>query len=134
MKIEQSCSLDLARKLKKLGVIQESLFHWVKKWNGETGAWDLFYDGDISLDVIDEHVCAFTVAELGKLLRADIYLESEDRMLELYEFRMDGTWGIAYHNQMIIPADYRWEFEASTEADARAKMLVYLIEHNLVNF
>ena len=59
MKLEQHvCSLDLAKRLKELGVKQESLFWW----------------GEITKEVHyckagkPLHISAFTVAELGEML------------------------------------------------------------------
>lgn len=61
---KQVCSLELAKKLKELGVKQESLFVWdIKRKN-------LFYtknnypDGNIELL---EQCVAFSVAELGEM-------------------------------------------------------------------
>jgi hypothetical protein len=106
----QVCSLDLAKRLKALGVKQESYAVWNSRhiWLSpfETlgvGTWN---EEDI--------VSAFTVAELGEMVRT---------------FQMpggntnDGTWNFFTGKEVFV---------ADTEADARAKMLVYILENKLV--
>jgi hypothetical protein len=126
MKLEnQVCSLELARELKELGVKQESLFWWAfdKKQNGNWGEpndakysylWDVTYSAglmEINAEVV---VSAFTVAELGEMLKNLKYISGLPSW--------DGS------NWVTIGHD----FKASTEADARAKMLIYLLENNLL--
>ena len=57
---KQVCSLELAKKLKELGVRQESIFYWEKR-----DGWELVDD---PYDDQFELYSAFTVAELGELL------------------------------------------------------------------
>lgn len=121
MKLEnQVVSLELAQQLKKLGVKQESLFYWENKWAGSS-------DDDAGKDVISYsnsgyhtmRLCsAFTVAELGEMLK------------ELTNHK-DYTILFADNKQWF------WEWKnfggyADTEADARAKMLIYLLENSLL--
>jgi len=110
MKLEnQVVSLELAEQLKELGVKQESLFNY------SFGIVD-----DISLDygfkkssdalLTLEYLSAFTVAELGIILAH--YLDKNIWFKEIREEMIKATYMI-------------------DEADARAKMLIYLIENNL---
>lgn len=105
---DQVCSLKLAKKLKELGVEQDSLFYWQKYKHGWT----------IQPVWLSQHskasatTSAFTVAELGELL------EDHDGRLPHY-----------------LPFEKKWAHDrypthdvAETEADARAKMLIYLLE------
>ena len=60
---EQVCSLELAKKLKELGVKQDGYFSWeliYKKWEIRP---DCCYE-----DLDNVMVSAFTVAELGEIL------------------------------------------------------------------
>jgi len=134
MKLEQQvCSLELAKKLKELGVIQESIFLW------ETGAIKprikLSFEDKENLGLMNitrvdtsdfrEYCSAFTVAELGEMLPNTIYLNDEGCGLEIT------------HHLEVVYRSYslgkrRITREASTEADARAKMLIYLLENKLI--
>lgn len=112
MKLEQQCcSLELAKKLKELGVKQESLFVWWVYDNGEADIIDSsqkFEKGRIK----DFHFSAFTVAELGDML------PNTEECISRKE-----------------PNEKEWRCGnqiESTEADARAKMLIYLLENNLI--
>jgi hypothetical protein len=115
MKLEdQVCSLELAKRLKELGVRQESSFYW-----SPAG----FLKEGISQN--DKSVRAFTVAELGELLPSFI-LNGEDRKF-LYCYADDlGYWRISYAKwgQTGIAIEKR-----KNEADARALMLIYLLEN-----
>lgn len=106
---KQVCSLELAKKLKELGVKQESLF-W---WNISDGI------------VIGEQyrrppsISAFTVAELGEMLPGNFNTIR----------RGDGSW-LAYDGNAADNVNH--QEISDTEADARAKMLIYLLENNLL--
>lgn len=72
MKLEnQVVSLDLSRRLKELGVKQESLFWWAEEkltgWNNQDWKWvvtDSTYEGDY--EQYRNITSAFTVAELER--------------------------------------------------------------------
>lgn len=112
MKIEkQVCSLELAKRLKKLGVKQESLFWW-KDYSLEGNWW--VDDREVLNKDTFPHCSAFTVAELGELLK------DTDYNLPIW---VDTCWH----------SDYGDTFETSdTEADARAKLLLNLLENGLI--
>lgn len=116
MKLEnQVTSLELSKKLKKLGVKQESLWSWY----GDKG--DLImsnYDNEIFNTTTVIPYSAFTVAELGEMIKNKgwgypIYVERDNK----------------WHN--VLNSDLPIVVE-NTEADARAKMLIYLIENKLM--
>lgn len=109
MEIEkQVCSLELAKRLKELGVKQDSYFNWVT--NGE--GWLITHRQAFQVGC-----AAFTVAELGEMLPQCVY-----------SYRAaDNIWDIDYKN-FIVPGRKANE----TEADKRAKMLIYLIEQGQV--
>lgn len=122
---EQVVSLDLAKRLKELGVKQESYLYWcdlklhysdpyriyteeqTEKYLGEAA------DGRKQVVLAS----AFTVAELGEMLPADNNVVTWRNTLN--------KWYSQYHQEN--------ELEADTEADARAKMLVYLLENRLIS-
>jgi hypothetical protein len=130
MKMEhQLTSLELAKKLKELGVKQESSFQWWRARNnnnffigdgeGVTRVWE---DDESGVEVI---ASAFTVAELGEMLP----MKLEDKYV--FDTARVGSdqWYVSYR----ADRDFREFLEADTEADARAKMLIYLLENKLIN-
>jgi hypothetical protein len=138
---QQVVSLALARRLKELGVKQESYFAWYEErcegdvqielaGQNDTGP---FRFSDCASLTFGEHrtfYAAFTVAELGDLLPAG-YPSGHTALAE-----PDKKWICHWYR---TPKASRAEDEgkpsstyAHTEADARAKMLICLIEHNLI--
>lgn len=105
---KQICSLELSRKLKDLGVKQESVWYWVYHDTVER-----FVLQNCRTSQNDEEPSAFTVAELG-----------EDGMVYSVYNKRKGWTGQSALSQMVFYAD--------TEADARAKILVYLLENKLI--
>lgn len=134
MKIEnQVCSLKLARRLKELGVKQESVWIWGIGGDKCERKWTLLLDDDESWSA-KEIVCAFSVAELGKML--------PDRIDNVNSFKIDfccnpatktekKEWIVCYLPISAMVSSLAF-IKAKTEANARAKMLVYLIENKLV--
>lgn len=117
MKIEQQvCSLELAKKLKELGAEQESLFHWVST-NGE----------DYGLSQLrlssrpNGNISAYTVAELGEMLPWDMIVARNIDKEWHYQWQADGY----TDNDARIWTD-------KNEAEARAKMIIYLAENKYI--
>lgn len=121
MKLEdQVCSLELAKKLKDLGVKKESLYAYY----GNAGIWhDTIVDMDYYKDADEDFkkhklLPAYTVAELGEMLKAN-------------------------HSYLTLPQwdsfQGYWRIEglglddgADTEADARGKILIYRLKNKLI--
>ncbi len=109
----QVTSLELSRRLAELGIKQESLWYW-GRWGK---IWELVQTHpNANLDKYS----SFTVAELGELLPKNEWTttgSTSDRwIVEYHDFNSQGK---------VV--------EAPTEADARAKMLIYLIENKLIS-
>jgi len=122
MKLEnQVVSLELAKKLKELGVRQESLFWY-------------FIDGGIEFNpsptqsLIDKvyAASAFTVAELGEMLPHVV--KTIGPLTCIKSLPSEGKWLVGYDEDLVECAA-----SAKTEANARAKMLIHLIETGIVN-
>jgi hypothetical protein len=128
MKLEnQVVSLELAKKLKELGVKQESYFWWYPEHQ------QLLSDNTLSTVptmLVDRNyrrgtspngdfVSAFTVAELGEMLPPHFPTLLSD--FGLYD---------CYANSNLISLTK--SVSAVNEADARAGMLIYLIGNNLL--
>ena len=111
---EQVTSLELSKQIKELGVEQESLFYWISTLQG----FEIVYQGELLGEV---SYSAFTVAELGKLLPTWFYSGKTLSKALKTEFEC----GSAEYDKQT------WK-KADTEANARGKMLIYLIEHNLI--
>jgi len=121
MKLEsQVVSLELAKKLKELGVEQESLWYW-KSRSYNNVVRSILVEGIPKLKDRVGYYSAFTVAELGEML-------PKNRVSKHSE---TGNWvcGVQPENSNGF-LNYAVE---KTEADARAKMLIYLLENKLIN-
>lgn len=138
MKLEdQVASLELSKKLKELGVKQESAFRWV--WCNGCHLHEGKNDPGLcsSTDFLDsekEFVAAFTVAELGEMLPATISFphRGEDRQWELFCGKDDSPFCGYFNAQITHHGLFEFQEYADTEADARAKMLILLIEKGIV--
>ena len=116
---QQVCSLELAKELKELGVKHESLFYWHRSYNPSTKKENdpyIVYGGEYNDKEID--FPAFTVAELGEMMRKT--------GRETFPHYVTGQklWVWAYDWSDDIGFRY---INASTKADARAEMLIYLL-------
>ncbi len=124
----QVCSRELAQRLAELEVRQESVFWWVDR--------KLTYTGGLTSQVqLRGGIAAFTVAELGAMLPDEINIPAKtgkprayNHWLRFGRYRVAGEacW-CAYPGGT---ARTNLETRANTEADARAKMLVYLLENH----
>jgi len=145
MKTEnQICSLESAKKLKELGVEQKSLWYWVKTdLDVDTDKFQLVInskgyvhyginvkvpdygygaDGSYGWRSIEKEYSAFTVAELGEMLPEKLNNEW------LTCQKVGGYWEAGYKGE----GDTWIEKEDKIEAEARAKMLIYLLENKLI--
>jgi hypothetical protein len=114
MKIEhQVCSLDLAKRLKELGVKQESLW-----WHNRIGDQYGIQLDRPSQDQDSQCWSAFTVAELGEMLPHGFYSRHGVKGYTCGELTQRAKTGRT--------------FTGDTEADARANALIYLLEHKLI--
>lgn len=128
MKLEsQVVSLELAKKLKELGVPQESLFWWVRL--NEEWCVSPNFSSDPNWKEKKENYSAFTVAELGEMLPVD-YFTFQNEKGDWFVARIDDREISELGTEIIKTEDL---FQENTEADARAKCLIYLIENKLLN-
>lgn len=127
---QQVTSLEIAKRLKELGVKQESLFVWMQPY--EDRDWEIYYDYKSSSDI---YYSAFTVAELGEML-PDYILRGKGENNSFFQFDFDkgGRKYDVRYAHWIEDNQLETDFEVrgSTEADARGKMLIYLLENKLI--
>jgi hypothetical protein len=123
MKIEQQvCSLELAKRLKDLGVVEPSLFFF--EWRGAKPHEIEFQEKPYHNP---DNVNTYTVAELGEMLKTLL----DD---EFISYNFDNDEEFVWIAQVKKWSDVTFvghTEHADTEANARAKMLVYLLENKL---
>lgn len=151
------CTLAQAKRLKELGIVQESLFyHYQQFVNGQEafGLYPMDYEdygrlaeNESMVRALDgesknQIYSAFTVAELGVMLPCRIW--DIEKHYDLSLTKADNTW-----HQESTGTKTEFEYEYSfmdhekvmhilddeqcnypTEAQARAAMLIYLLENN----
>lgn len=134
MNIEQQViSLDFAKKLKELNVKQSSYFYYcfstrLDKYFIHTI--NEFKNHDKSEDFLIKEYSAFTCVELGALLPREITEDGKRLFLQL-GWESDSIWRL-YYRDFDIPIDHHDMFKSENEANCRAKILIYLIENNLM--
>lgn len=126
----QVVSLELSKKMKTLGFEQDSEWYWDKDGNlASMDYYSRFQDKKL--------YSAFTVGELGEMLPDEIEMTVNGEEL-IYVLRcmktLSGQWLIQYadytdHNQ---DSDELHCSQEKNEANARAKMWLYLKENNLL--
>lgn len=136
MKLEdQVTNLELSKKLKELGVKHVSVFYWYQPLGKE---WSLHYidynhqetDTKIFLKMNSEAIAAFTVAELGELLPDVIGSNSAsgtDRIILMGKIKDQYQVFIQNNNSTRFPLFY-----SDKEANARAFMLIHLLENGMI--
>ena len=144
MKLEQQVvSRGLAIKLKDYGFEQDSYFSWFITKSRFIRIEQTYHDREQFEKVygkVVEKYSAYTVAELGEMLpdtvknkfnlRIGSYPEHYDDEVEP-EVKVPRRFSVGYYDCGV---NSKWlSFaNAETEADARAKMLIYLKENNLL--
>ena len=146
---DQVCSFKLAKKLKKLRVKQDSLFYWVDETKLKRG-WTILRKGNLAPSNVKQ-ISAFTVAELGEMLPEGIkatmshlipkykHENGEEISFYLYmkkQMRYKG-WTYYYveefnHEGNGVQINNSSGNYDKNEANARAKMFVYLLENKLL--
>jgi hypothetical protein len=130
MKLEQQVVwLELAKRLKELGVKQESIFYWglFPRNDGQPARWELDLASHVlaikDIALLKDKLSAFTVAELGQMLPEAV--DTGSSILYLGCDKMDSEWTTKYRGSTKLIT------HAESLADAMAKLLIYLIENDL---
>lgn len=133
---DQVSNRTLSQRLKELGQPQESIFVWMHHFSHDTKhisykngfVWKLYSrDED---DKMNETISAFTVAELGEMLPR--YLQRGEYLCELQIIR-SSVWRFYYGNPGEKYSLFFTAMTDDTEANARAKMAVYLAENGFID-
>lgn len=153
MKLEnQVPSLALCKRLKELGYPQESLFKFC-------GGYDMYFDNEDgefeeckNTDILGEDeychtagltceyfISAPTVAELGEALKhKDMYGHSFLYIHYAFPFGDGGNvWSMWLEDEdgqkETLKGLNGWSISDKSEANVRAKMLIYLLENKIIN-
>lgn len=149
-------SLELSKRLKELGVHQKSLFwHELNNIDGGIGTGEMVYSKDMSVPVYYSYgyISSFLASELGEMLPR--YIADKDQPLSgvkgkqyplIIECLADdyssdnkiNGWRIRYGDTKVkVDSEYKLNsagiYYVGSEADARAKMLIYLLEQRIIN-
>ena len=130
MNIEQHVtSLSISKKLKELGVKQESLYYWVRGNSEYEPEFRVISDvrGNEVYNTFIEKYSAFLASELGELLPDWVYSQKWLNGINSYGIFTDmANEPKEYQPPKIIMSDCR-------EANVRGMMLIYLLENNLLS-
>lgn len=132
MKLEdQVTSLELSKKLKELGVKQESLFWWTRTFTRKSGEYkeDSEWYLQFKKNGIGGHYSAFTVAELGEMLPKR--LVGDHPLWYLTIHCNDNYYSVDYET-FTGKIQKQFNCQDRNESNARAKMLIYLLENKLI--
>ena len=122
-------NLALSKKLKELGVKQESEFYWLLNPTPSKDFWlgdkDMFEERK---PYLQDFYPAFLASELGEILPEKIPKKSGQGydILQIW-----AKFNIEYHTT-FEPPNVRIMNNGESEADIRAKMLIHLIESKLI--
>ena len=131
---EQVCSKEPARRLKELKVKQESLWYWVSIEHQNGFHLSVKYNDEYhfpkairchTADDIDEVISAFTVAELGKMLNSKYFMSGIYKDMAWSRSDNPDIKGHECGHAKLI-------FMDRSEANARAKTLIWLIENGML--
>lgn len=137
----QVISLEYAKELKELGYKQESLYVWQQSLGGAYDAGEYHFYGGFALiprgriQLNIEIYPAFTVAELGEMLPEGYVSEKIDNPWVM--IKKDDSSGRIINKKMEVDK-VRYYFDVvkssmeNTEANTRAKMLIYLLKNKLL--
>ncbi len=127
MKLEQQVvSLDFAKRLKELGVKQESLYRWVQDPNEHADPKSHYLTQP---QTFQDGWSAFTVAELGEMFPP--YIIKDGLSLILLIIR-SSVWRLHYGDPSQKESVIFTAFTNDSEADARARFLAYLLENKFI--
>ena len=129
---QQVTNLELSKRMKELGFKQKSFARWEVYTDPNTNRKKkliVLQGGHTFGDVYS----AYTVSELGEML--PMYLKIKEEFWDLIMIKAFPEYGVRYENSNhieYIGAEGGAGILDKSEANARAKMLIYLKENNLL--
>lgn len=138
---QQVTNLELSEKLKELGYPQEGLFWWIDVsgyFEQQYAVMHLDESAFGNKHITENIVCvAPTVAELGEWLPFKIEMGKDTGYLCIDKLRSSFSstvWKVAYVSPDTFQTLRECAISEETEANARAKMLIWLVENNHLEF
>ena len=132
---KQLSNLELSKKLKELGVKQESEFYWGSSTNNDF----ILIAKDRKSEypnIFHYSYSVFSTSELGEMLPWRLEIGSDYYELSISKNGTDIPYSVYYEkinsNGTFDGTLNDYFFDSNREADARAKMLIYLLENNLL--
>jgi hypothetical protein len=120
---DQCCTWEQGQRLVELGVKADATFWWMPAKSGTHGEYIQYgYHGDNISP-------AFNVAELGELLPATLFLKHKSSDPPWEVTRIAGNGPNYWHAEDTLDSIGPWP----TEAQARAQLLIHLLENNLMS-
>ena len=135
---DQVCTLPQAKRLKELGVQQDSLFDWVCLMPdplGEKWFYEIQYKTQEPETLQELIASAFTVAELGGMLPRNF--ASFNCGYDIWRVANTFTYASGHGEDKIGKLftgelkTYSW-FHGENEAQSRAAMLIHLLENKII--
>ncbi len=133
---QQVISLDLAKRLRELNVKQESLFYWIEVGVEKDGC--LLREFQVwgyreGLILTKDSCSAFTVAELGEILSNHFseWAQGWNDSGCFWHFRFGGR-GSGNMIDACGKGFSALELDEDTEANARASLIIHLIEEKII--
>ena len=120
----QCCTLPQAKQLKELGVKQESIWYWCRPNP------DYVLELNDNVSQKEESYSAFTSAELGEMLPDGQTVDENYAQCETFR-SIDGGY-VCKFERTVYPFDDMLKFSAATEAEAKAAMIIHLLENKLM--
>lgn len=125
MEEKYCCTKEQGKQLQELGIKKEPMYYW---WKDDFGDWivtESFFENEV--------YPAYTIGELGEMLPDRVTRKISGRIhfydINCYKDPMRG-WAVSMYD-MTGGHPYGKEI-AETEAQARAEMLIYLLENKLI--
>ncbi len=121
---KQVTSKELSERMKELGFPQESLYHWAMFHPSSTvlpgPSWQLYRPEEFISCEDNEYIAfsAFTVSELGEMIRNVVWPNTPE-------------WQTIEWRGLICEVNNPF-FSKENEANARARVLIYLREQKLI--
>lgn len=118
---KQVTSLEISKRLKELGVKQESVWYWLELYAGPEDGFKTYYSLNLSKHrEVEVQFSAFTCSELVMLLPIRVNSGKRKSPKNTYYCNWDFKKGV-HHSE-----------NAETLADAMGLMLIYLLENKLL--
>jgi len=133
---KQVCSLEVSKKMKELGFVQESYFYWIEEIKighfGEESKmiWEITEKRN-AIDSVDR-ISTFTAGELGEILPKIKLINDRECSLKIWTNDTGEYWYCGYGRNGILEINGS-HGKGKTLVEAMSTMLIYLAEQKLID-